>query len=247
MRIPAATAEQLAQIDRIMMDDLGVDMLQLMEAAGIAVAEAARRSLDGSVHGKRILLLAGSGGNGGDALAAARHLLAWGARPEVELSKPASSLLDVTARQYHLARTVGVPVRDPGDRPYSPEYDLIVDGLLGFSGHGNPRGVIAELIHFANDHPAPVLAIDLPSGLDATTGRCGDPCVRAAATLTLVLPKRGFLSLEAREVFGEVTVATIGVPVSVLNQVGISASPAIFSESQSIRWDPDAWHDTDLA
>lgn len=237
--IPTATAAQMAEVDRIMMHDLGVDMLQLMEVAGLAVAEAARRMLGGDVAGSRVLLLAGSGGNGGDALVAARHLVAWGATPVAVLSKRALSLPDVTAKQYRLAMALGVPIREPGDEPpgSNDTYDLIVDGLLGFSGRGNPRGVIAELIHLANDHPAPVLAIDIPSGLDATTGVVGDPCIHADATVTLVLPKQGFLSPDAREVSGEVTVATIGVPAGVLERVGITVSPSLFSESQAIRWD----------
>lgn len=74
--MPTATADQMTRVDRIMMDELGVDVLQLMEAAGLAVAEAIRRRLAGDVGRKRVVLLAGSGGNGGDALVSARHLLA---------------------------------------------------------------------------------------------------------------------------------------------------------------------------
>ena len=238
VNIPPVTAEQMAQIDRTMMDELGVDVLQLMEAAGLAVTEAIRRQLGGDVAGKRVLLLAGSGGNGGDALVAARYLHARGAQPTIVLSKKSAELPDVTSHQYRLARAFGVPICESTDGMLmvAEEYDMIVDGLLGFSGRGDPHGTIAELIGLANGHPAPTLAIDVPSGLDATSGIPGTPCVRAVATITLALPKTGFLASEAREFCGEITVADIGVPAPVVASVGISVSPALFSRRSSIRW-----------
>jgi NAD(P)H-hydrate epimerase len=239
--VPTATAAQMAAVDRVMMDELGVDVLQLMEAAGLAVAEAARRQLGGDAGGRRVVLLAGSGGNGGDALVAARHLLAWGARPVVVLSRPAADLPAVTARQERSARAVGVPVSamPEGVSALGTGCDLIVDGLLGFSGHGDPRGAIADLIEIANAHPAPVLAIDLPSGLDATTGATGAPCIRAAMTLALVLPKQGFRSTEARVVCGEIEVASIGVPAWVLAQAGVTGPDDLFSRRAWLPWAPD--------
>lgn len=235
-RIPTATAEQMANVDRIMMDELGVDVLQLMEAAGLAVTEAIHRRLGGDVAGKRVLLLAGTGGNGGDALVAARHLLAQGAEPTVVLSKPASELPGVPGHQHRIAAAVGVPVRD--DAVFRGDYDLIVDGLLGFSGRGNPRGTVAELIRQANAHPAPVLAVDLPSGLDATTGERGVPCIEAAATIALVLPKRGFTAETGRAVCGEVMVGDIGVPAWVLERAGIEAPQGLFARETVLTWAP---------
>ena len=241
VKIPTVTAAQMARIDRIMIDDLGVDVLQLMEAAGLAVTDAIRQQLGGDVAGKRVLLLAGTGGNGGDALVAARHLHARGASPTVVLSKPVAELPPVTAHQCRIAAAFGVSTVEmpEAEQNVSSSYDLIVDGLIGFSGRGNPRGSVAELIRLANDHPAPILAIDLPSGLDATGGVPGTPCIRAAATVTLVLPKTGLGAEPAREVCGEITVAGIGVPASVIEQVGVEVSPALFSGSSSFRWNAD--------
>ena len=240
--IPTVTAEQMARVDRIMIDDLGVDVLQLMEAAGLAVTEAIRRQLDGEVANKRVLLLAGSGGNGGDALVAARYLKTRGAHPKVILSKPAAELPEVTAHQHRLAQAFGVSISEMPEDEDSfaiTTYDLIVDGVLGFSGRGDPRGTIAELIHFANSNPAPVLAIDVPSGLDATSGVPGDPSVRADATITLALPKSGFLNPKALAFSAEITVADIGVPASVLEAVGVTVLPTLFSRQSSLRWTAD--------
>jgi NAD(P)H-hydrate epimerase len=239
--IPTATATQMAQVDRIMMDELGVDVLQLMEAAGVAVTEAVRRRLGGDVAGKRVLLLAGSGGNGGDALVAARHLLARGAAPRVVLAKPPEALPGVTAHQERIARSIGAPIAamPDGATAFAEPYDLIVDGVLGFSGRGDPRGAIAELIRLANDHPAPILAIDLPSGLDASSGEPGDPCIRAEATVALVLPKRGFRTPDAAALCGEIEVADIGVPSWVLARAGVEAPPYLFSRSGWLSWEPE--------
>lgn len=240
--IPTVTSEQMARIDRIMTDDLGVDVLQIMEAAGLAVTEAIRRQLGGDVANKRVLLLAGTGGNGGDALVAARYLTAIGTQPEVILSRPAAELPTVTAHQHRLAQAFGITIRempDGADAFASRKYNLIVDGLLGFSGRGDPRGTVAELVRLANNHPAPILAIDIPSGLDATSGVPGNPCIRAAATVTLALPKSGFLAQEAQPYCGEIIVTDIGVPASVIAEVGVTVPPSLFSTQSSLPWTAD--------
>ncbi len=232
--IPTAMAEQMARVDQIMMHELGVDILQLMEAAGLAIIEAVRRQLDGDVSDKRVLLMAGTGGNGGDALVVSRHLLPLGALPVVVLSGPADDLPAVTAHQQRIAAAVGVPFADGA--AIDENYDLIIDGLLGFSGRGDPRGTIADMIHHANAHPAPVLAIDLPSGLDATTGEQGDPCVQAAATIALVLPKRGFTTESGRAACGAVSVGDIGVPPWVLKRAGMQAPSVMFARKPVVPW-----------
>lgn len=240
--VPAATAAQMAQVDEIMMDELGVDVLQLMEAAGLAVAEAVRRNLGGDVAGKRVLLLAGSGGNGGDALVAARHLLCWGATARVVLSKPIDTLGSAAEHQARTAHAVGVPLQAfASTEPEEfADHDIIVDGLLGFSGHGDPSGAIGEMIRIVNDLPTPVLAVDLPSGLDPDTGKPGDPTIRATATVALVLPKTGLLSESGREHSGAVDVAAIGVPRSVLARAGIETPPNLFARQAWLSLAPGA-------
>lgn len=216
----------MAEVDRLMLDDLGVGTLQLMETAGHAIATYGRETcLPNGVIGARIVALAGSGGNGGDALVAARWLAAWGASPSVVLTKEPEAYVGAAAHQLVTVQRMGVPILRADDP--LPEADLILDGLLGFSAIGNPRGRVASLIAAANAHPAPILAIDLPSGLDATTGAIGVPCVQARWTLTLALPKTGLLASRAEAVCGAITVADIGVPVAILRQAGamLEASP----------------------
>lgn len=241
--ISALTAAEMARVDRILMDDLGLDVLQVMEVAGRAVAAFARdRFLNGRVEGRRVVVLAGRGNNGGDGLVAARFLHAWGAEVEVWLSYDPEALRRANhstrrpaSHQLVILEAIGVRavglVADPSALPAA---DLLIDALLGFGLNGPPVGAVGDLIRAANDHSAPMLALDVPSGLDATTGVVHAPCIRAAATLTLALPKTGLLLPAAAPVVGELHLADIGVPPAVYARLGHSVGP-IFASSETIR------------
>ncbi len=233
--VPAISGEAMAHIDRIMMDELGVDTLQLMELAGYGVADMVRQHAGIDLaSGPRILALAGTGGNGGDAMVAARLLHAWGATVAVVLARPRSAFSGIAAHQMAILDTMGIPVDEPEGIQALPGADLIIDGLLGFSLKGDPRGDLARLIRFANDHPAPTVAIDLPSGLEATSGRVGDPCIRAALTVTLALPKSGLITAP-EDLTGPIWVADIGVPPAVYGQVGASVPADLFAAGSLVR------------
>lgn len=224
--VPALTAQQMAEIDRIMAEEFGVETMQLMEIAGHAVASFARdQFLGGNARGKRINVLCGSGGNGGDGMVAARFLHAWGAVTGVWLGRKPEPGRGLAGHQLRILEQLGIPIVEPGLDPVLPPADLIIDALLGFSIAGAPAGTIASLIRAANTHPAPVLAIDVPSGLDATSGTVFDPCIRADATLTLALPKTGLLAPEARAVVGSLVVADIGVPPEAYARLGLTVKP----------------------
>jgi NAD(P)H-hydrate epimerase len=240
--VPALTPDQMSRVDRIMVDDFGVTVLQLMEAAGQAVAAWARdRFLGGDARGKTVLVLAGSGGNGGDGMVAARFLHSWGGHPAVWLSHDAATLQvrGAAAHQLRSLRTLGLPIHPPAEpgREWPgalPDADLIVDAMLGFGLSGGPSGPAARLITAANAHSAPVLAVDLPSGLDARTGDPYDPCIRADATLTLALPKTGLLAPAARSVIGELAMADIGIPAEAYDRIGVHVEP-LFGERSIVR------------
>ncbi|MCC7022454.1 MAG: NAD(P)H-hydrate epimerase [Thermomicrobiales bacterium] len=236
--LPSLTPDQMSRVDRIMTADLGVDVLQLMELAGQAVAAWARgHHLGGDTRGTRVLALAGSGGNGGDAMVAARLLHAWGAEVAVWLSHDPAALRGAAAHQARSLAALGLPVVPPApeDAPVRlPATDLVLDGLLGFGLSGPPAGAAARLIAAANDQPAPILAIDLPSGLDARSGEPYNPCIRAASTLTLALPKTGLLAPDARSVVGQLAVADIGVPPEVYARLGIDVGP-LFGAASVLR------------
>src|SRR5918997_4384984 len=114
--IPALTPDQMSRVDRIMVDDFGVTVLQLMEVAGQAVAAWAReRFLGGDARGKTVLVLAGSGGNGGDGMVAARFLHSWGALPAVWLSHEADTIQGTAAHQLRSLRALGLPIHPPSE------------------------------------------------------------------------------------------------------------------------------------
>lgn len=239
--IASLTPDQMSRVDRIMANDLSVDVLQLMELAGQAVAMWARERFLGDAWGKRVVVLAGSGGNGGDGMVAARLLHAWGAHAEVWLSHDPGALQahGAAAHQLRSLISLSLPIHlPPGSKQDDfldlPDVDLIIDALLGFGLNGPPSGEAARLINATNGHRAPVLAIDLPSGLDAWTGIPYDPCIRAEATLTLALPKTGLLDPASRSVVGELAVADIGIPPAVYARVGVSVG-SLFRERSIVR------------
>ncbi len=233
--LPALTAAQMARVDRVLIDELGLDVLQPMEVAGRAVAAFARdRFLDGDPRDRRVVVLAGGGGNGGDGLVAARFLLGWGARVEVWLGLEPATLRGPAARQHGALVELGVPLVPPSGTPRLSVADLMIDALLGFGLAGPPSGATADLVRAANAAAAPVLAVDLPSGLDATDGTVFDPCIRAAATLTLALPKTGLLTPAARTVVGALYAADIGVPAAVYARLGVAAGP-LFARRDIVR------------
>lgn len=231
--LPVVTAEEMAAVDRAMSERLAIDLRQIMETAGQAVARFARaRFLDGDPAGKRVLILCGPGGNGGDGFVAARVLQGWGAKVAVVPVRPIAELTGAAAQQAEIIVRCGIPLLAPGLDPL-PEAELIVDALLGFSLRGAPRGNYARLIEAANRQLAPVLAVDLPSGLDGTTGEPLTPCVEADATLTLGLPKQGLLAESARPFVGRLTIADVGIPLAAYRAAGLDVPP-LFARAEWI-------------
>ena len=211
--VPAITTAQMREVDRLAERTFGVGLVQMMENAGRSLAHLARvRFLDGEPSGRRVVVLAGRGGNGGGGLACARRLDGWGVKAHVFTAAPASEYAGVPKLQLDILTHMGLPVTEEASSRSLPEADLIVDSIIGYSLRGAPTGESAALIRAANEHEAPVLSLDVPSGLDATTGQARDPCVSATATLTLALPKQGLHSPAAQPYVGELYLADIGVP-----------------------------------
>lgn len=236
--VPSLSAAEMAAVDRRMIDEIGVSDAMLMETAGRAVAEVARRMLPGGdAVGRQIVIACGSGNNGGDGLVAARHLTAWGADVAVWLTRPTDQLKGLPAQQAGILDRLGVPAQAIGGTTPVIVADLVIDALLGFSTDRPPAGAAAALIEAINASRAPVLAVDNPSGLNVTTGEVYDPCVRAAATVTLALPKIGLLAPAARDVTGTLLLADIGVPPGVTAAAGHPAGP-VFGAASLLRLTP---------
>jgi NAD(P)H-hydrate epimerase len=219
----------MAEADRITSEELGVPLELLMENASNAIARAARLVLDG-VANKRIVALVGSGNNGGDAMGALRHLHGWGADVRAVLSGPVERLRPLARRQYEILAKLVVPLGTAAE----VDGDLVIDGLLGYSASGPPRAEFADLIRAANASRAPILAVDLPSGLHPDTGQPLGVTVRAAITVTLALPKRGLLETQSHALVGELLLADIGIPPEAFDRLAIETR-GLFENGDLVR------------
>lgn len=233
--IPALTREQMVAVDRAMADDYGIDPIQLMEIAGGQCARLLRtRLLGDDARGKRVTVLAGTGGNGGDALVAARRLHAWGAQVAVALTREPGAFRGLPARHLTALSRLGIPLVGADEIMQLRPADAVLDGVVGFSLSGPPRGAAAALIDWANNQEAPVLAVDLPSGLEAGSGVIHTPTVVATATLTLALLKRGLLAPAVAPYVGELYLADIGVPPELYAGLELQVGP-LFARDEIIR------------
>ncbi len=209
------TAADMVEVDRVMTEDLHIGLIQMMENAGRAMAQLVVRLH----HPVSAMVLAGSGGNGGGGLVAARHLHNQGVEVTVILSREPGSLASVPVHQLDILQRMGVRVADAPDR----QVDVVIDAIIGYSLRGAPDGRAAELIRVAGTLGGPVVSLDTPSGLDVTTGATPGDVVHAAATLTLAQPKRG---LRDSPHVGRLYLADISVPPQVLERLGLGPAPA---------------------
>lgn len=232
--VPAVTVAQMREVDRRMTEDFGISLLQMMENAGRAFAELTRMHLSG-LRRRHVVVLAGRGGNGGGGMAAARRLANWGAEVRLVLAHPDAALGEAPAHQLASLRALGVQEHRPAEAASILHgADVVLDALLGYSLDGPPREPEAGLIRTANSHGVPILALDIPSGLDPDRGVPNDPTIRATRTLALALPKAGLLRAEAAISVGELWLADISVPSLAYAPLGIHPS-TLFAESDLIR------------
>lgn len=233
--IELLTPAEMGRADRLAVEH-GVASLVLMEAAGQAVAEAARRFVR---PGQRVAVLCGPGNNGGDGFVAARVLKR--ASYDVRLFL-AGAKADLRGDAAEMARRFDGAVR-PLDPFQLESLDLIIDGLFG-AGLSRPiDGVAAEVIEAVNASGTPVLAIDVPSGLDGATGEAHGPVIRATETVTFFRRKPGHLLFPGRELCGILRVADIGIPQRVLSEAGVETfanGPTLWRER--FRWPTHRGH-----
>ncbi len=220
MRI--VTAREMAAFDRRAAREWKVPTLLLMEHAGVGVAECVRREARPSPDAA-LLVLAGKGNNGGDALCAARHLTLAGLHVQVLLLAARADLKDDPRLMLSLAERCGVPVLECPDaerwaemRELVDQADLIVDGILG-TGLGKPiGGFLADVVEAVNESQAPVFSIDIPSGLSGDHAGVPGPAIEATLTVALGLPKVSLVLPPAEALAGEVRVVGLGVPIEAL-------------------------------
>jgi len=233
----SVTREAMIEVDRLMTESYQIALIQMMENAGRSLAHLARlRFLEGEPTGKNVVILAGTGGNGGGALVCARRLHTWGARVQIVTTRPREHFSPTAAHQLASAQHMQIPLVSPDAITQVDSPVLIIDGLVGYRLQGNPRGSVADLIRWANAQPCPILSLDLPSGIDATTGAIGDPAIRATATMTLALPKTGLCVPDVATYVGELYLADISVPPALYTVPPFALSvPPLFAQSELLR------------
>lgn len=229
---PAVSVAQMREVDRLMVDVYGISLLQMMENAGRQLAALAVEILSPAAAHRRVCVLAGAGGNGGGALVAARHLCNWGYAVDLLLSAPVEAYQAAAGHQLHILRQMGIEPLPPGQVP-TQQAALLLDGLIGYSLDGAPRGRAAQLIAWANASGIRILALDLPSGLDADLGMPHGVCIQAHATLTLALPKMGLLQAAAEQWVGKLYLADISVPINLYTAPSLALRVPGFQDS---RW-----------
>lgn len=220
--VPAVTTAQMREIDRLAIEETGPNLYQMMENAGRSLALTVLEHLGGGWATDPVVVVAGPGGNGGGGICAARHLANRGVDVTLVVSDP-HVLGAVPADQLSVYRATDgreAVLDDLG----SLEVAVVVDAVIGYSLSGAPGGMAAELIGWAASQPWPVIALDVPSGIDATTGEAPGASITADLTLTLALPKAG---LDASAV-GALWLADIGIPPGVYRRMGLEVPVGLF-------------------
>jgi len=244
-KVPTATSTQMAEIDRIASDGLGIPLDTLMENASRQIA-AAVRLVFGDVAGKDVVALAGKGNNGGDALGALPYLRDAGAVVDAFCVASRDELSVLEGIRHDALTKSGVAVREtPKVDDQSmvrriASADILIDGLLGYGALKPARGEPARLIllAMAADSPRKTIAVDIPSGLHPDSGtRPLEPeggVMHAALTVTLGAAKPGLLVKGARIAVGELVVADIGIPPEAFARLRIDTR-SLFARGELVR------------
>lgn len=249
------TCDECRAFDKRATDELGIPSILLMENASKNASDVAAALLEerhGMVQNTPVLIVCGSGNNGGDGFAMARHLTIAGARVRVLAMTPIDALKGDALIMAQIARAMEVPIENLGDdaavslrRAMSPKPSLIIDAIFGTGLSREVDGIAADLIRAINASNITVLAIDVPSGLNADTGVAMGVAIRATATVTMAGLKPGLVLLEAQEFVGDLSVVDIGVPSDFAADLGTLLDIEDASAEDAEDDDPDFGGDSD--
>ncbi|GBF31883.1 NAD(P)HX epimerase / NAD(P)HX dehydratase [Desulfocucumis palustris] len=225
MRI--ATAREMREIDLAAINRYGIPGVVLMENAGLHVANAVRAML-GNVRDRVVTIFAGKGNNGGDGLVAARHLHNSGARVKVLLLARPEEITGDAAVNFNIWINMGQDVYSiTQDSEFDPvrlflaETDLVVDAIYGTGFRGKVNDLAGRVMEAVNAGGKPVVSVDIPSGVEADTGKVNGACIRAGATVTFGLPKLGLLFHPGAGCAGKIKIADISIPPALLGNDGL--------------------------
>lgn len=218
--------ERMRELDRETIERFGVPGIELMENAGRGAAETILKELPGLVGRGRVLILAGTGNNGGDGFVVARHLMKQKVEATVLLLGPREKVKgDARTNLEAWEKTAGKTPEVLTSEDLQPwkdrfnSYDLLVDALFGTGLNQEVGGIFAEAIQALNESFTPKVAMDIPSGLHATSGRVLGIAVKANLTITFGLPKIGQVIHPGLEHVGKLVVVDIGLPEAMVKSI----------------------------
>ncbi len=209
------TAKETKNIDIKAKEIFGISTLVLMENAGRAVAEEAVKMLCGK---KSVAIFCGKGNNGGDGFVATRHLLTHGVKPDIFLAGKINEVKNEARTNLEILLRLKQKITEVEEenlyivKNRISKYKLIIDALLGVGLAGEVRGIYRDLIGIINTSKAYILSVDIPSGLDATTGKVLGCCVKADKTVTFVAKKRGMIIGDGPKHCGKIIIRDLGMP-----------------------------------
>ncbi|MEE9166196.1 MAG: NAD(P)H-hydrate epimerase [Candidatus Neomarinimicrobiota bacterium] len=228
LSVPAVTADQMREVDRLMVEEYNISLEEMMENAGRNLADLTMEILNRKgplENGRHVVVACGTGNNGGGGMVATRFLFNRGLDLTVVLAGEESRLKTAPAQRWRTLKRLPVTAlvaNGHDERGVFAECDLIIDAIFGYGLRDTPKGtparVISEIVNSGNTN---VLSLDVPSGLDSTDGSFGKACIRAMATVTLALPKTGLREPKAKECVGDLFLADIGVPPSLYKHLGL--------------------------
>ena len=223
------TAAEMREVDRLSTERYGTPSLMLMENAGRSVADFIAHRFP-HIERRRVVVLCGKGNNGGDGFVAARYLRQTDANVVVylftdpaEIKGDAATNLERWKQPGGELHVIHSAEQWRAAKHVLPSPRIIVDALLGTGVRGAVEGLLAEVISDVNRAPEPdqaVVAIDIPSGLNADTGEFSTRCVRADGTVTFTAPKTGMFRGAAESVVGDLVCRKIGSPAKLVNEIG---------------------------
>jgi len=229
--LPALTLEQQQEGARLARDTYHILPEQQAENGGRAVALLAKQLLQGDLLDRPIVVLAGCGENGALGLIAARHLLNWGAWVQLVLVQPPEDECAALAQPLASLQAIGAPLAWAEEGWELPPADLIIDALHDATNTAEPHGKLREWIQLANSSIAPIVSVDLPCGVDVTTGKLHTPHIQATATVAFALPKTVFYHEAVRLACGELYLADLGIPPQLFSTFGWEVPPIFARDS----------------
>ncbi|MFZ5981584.1 MAG: NAD(P)H-hydrate epimerase, partial [Candidatus Zixiibacteriota bacterium] len=216
------TSAQMRAVDREAIENRGIPGPELMENAGYGTAVGILENLIDKPEETSVVIFCGKGNNGGDGYVISRYLHQENVNVVIFFVGPPAQLSPDARLNYDRCKKIGMDmfeIKSLEDLPEELDCDIIVDALLGTGFEGAPRGIIRDLIEYINIQHADIVAVDMPSGLNADDGRHEGAVVSADYTFTMALPKYGLYLSPGRELSGVVQVVPIGVPDDVIEHL----------------------------